>query len=145
MAAPRSAAAAPRAVEAGASWAQRIEALGLEGMTRQLALFCAWLGESAGEVRLALEPRAKHLLTEERRAAIERALGAQAGQELRLKIDVAAAPDAISPAAAEEKRVIERQRAAEAAIDGDPEVRAFKEAFGATVRPGSVQPVDGGK
>jgi len=48
-----------------------------------------------------------------------------------------------SPAAAEEKRVIERQRAAEAAIEGDPEVRAFKEAFGATVRPGSVQPVDG--
>ena len=38
-----------------------------------------------------------------------------------------------------------KERAAEAAIDGDPEVRAFKEAFGATVRPGSVQPVDGGK
>ena len=120
-----------------------IEALSLDGMTRQLALFCVWLGQADGTVRLALEARAKHLLTDERRAAIQRALSAQAGTELSLSIEVGVAPDALSPAAVEEKRVIERQRAAEAAIEADPQVRAFKESFGATVRPGSVQPVDG--
>ena len=124
-------------------WAQRIESLGLEGMIRQLALFCAWLGESDGEVRLALEPRAKHLLTEERRAAMQKALSLRAGTELQLRIEITAAPDVLSPAAAEEKRVVDRQRDAVASIEGDPEVRAFKEAFGATVRPGSVQPADG--
>ncbi len=124
-------------------WTQRIETLGLDGMTRQLARHCAWLGQAEGTVRLALEARARHLLSDERRAAIQRGLSAQAGTELTVSIEVGGGPDQLSPAAAEEKRVIERQRAAEAAIEADPQVRAFKEAFGATVRPGSVQPVDG--
>jgi DNA polymerase-3 subunit gamma/tau len=139
----RPAAAAPRAVVSDDPWTLRIEALGLDGMTRQLARHCAWMGETEGTVRLALETRTKHLLTEERRAAIQRALSAQAGAEISLSIEVGGETTALSPAAAEEKRLIERQRAAEASIEADPEVRAFKEAFGATVRPGSVQPVDG--
>ena len=73
----------------------------------------------------------------------QRALSAQAGAEISLSIEVGGETTMLSPAAAEEKRLIERQRAAEASIEADPEVRAFKEAFGATVRPGSVQPVDG--
>ena len=136
-------AAAPRAVVSDDPWTLRIEALGLDGMTRQLARHCAWMGETEGTVRLALETRTKHLLTEERRAAIQRALSAQAGAEISLSIEVGGETTMLSPAAAEEKRLIERQRAAEASIEADPEVRAFKEAFGATVRPGSVQPVDG--
>jgi DNA polymerase-3 subunit gamma/tau len=132
-----------RAAVSDDPWAQRIETLGLDGMTRQLARHCAWLGESDGNARLALETRAKHLLTDERRAAIQRALNAQSGGELGLVIEVGGVTDALSPAAAEEKRVIDRQRAAEAAIESDPQVRAFKEAFGATVRAGSVQPIDG--
>jgi len=138
--------AAPAARPAALSddpWTQRVEALKLDGMTRQLARHCAWVGETAEELRLSLEPRAKHLLTEERRAQIQRAFSAQAGGEIRLSIDIGTAGGALSPAATEEKRIVDRQRAAEAAIDGDPEVRAFKEAFGATVRPGSIQPVDG--
>ena len=112
-------------------------------MTRQLARHCAWLGETAEEVRLSLESRAKHLLNDERRVQIQRALSAQAGGEIRLHIEIGATTAALSPAATEEKRIVDRQHAAEAAIEGDPEVRAFKEAFGATVRPGSVQPLDG--
>ncbi|WP_029921286.1 DNA polymerase III subunit gamma/tau [Nevskia soli] len=141
---PARPAAPPRAaVNSDDPWALRIEAIGLDGMTRQLARHCAWVGESNGTVHLALEARTKHLLNEERRLAIQRALSAQTGSEISLNIEVGGATDLLSPAAADDKRVIERQRAAEAAIEGDPEVLAFKEAFGATVRPGSVQPVDG--
>ena len=141
--AAKPAAVAPRVIVSDDPWALRIEALGLDGMTRQLARHCAWVGETESTVRLALETRTKHLLTDDRRAAIQRALSAQAGAEVMVSIEVGGTADTLSPAAAEEKRVIERQRAAEASIEGDPEVRAFKEAFGATVRPGSVQPVDG--
>ncbi|MDB5977052.1 MAG: polymerase subunit gamma/tau [Nevskia sp.] len=140
---PKPAAPPPRAIISDDPWALRIEAIGLDGMTRQLARHCAWVGESSGAVHLALETRTKHLLTDERRTAMQRALSAQTGSEISLNIEVGGAADLLSPAAADEKRVIERQRAAEAAIEGDPEVLAFKEAFGATVRPGSVQPVDG--
>ena len=36
----------------------------------------------------------------------------------------------------------DRQRAAEQSIDSDPAVRAMREVFGATVRPGSVKPLN---
>ncbi|MBL6752574.1 MAG: DNA polymerase III subunit gamma/tau, partial [Nevskia sp.] len=123
-------------------WAQRIDAMGLDGMTRQLARHCAWVGESDGVARLALDPRAKHLLIEDRRGAIQRALSAHAGRTLAVEIAVLNSPDLLSPVAADERRVIERQRAAEAAVDNDPTVRAFRESFGASVRPGSIHPLE---
>jgi DNA polymerase-3 subunit gamma/tau len=130
-------------VQSDDPWTRRVEGLGLDGMTRQLARHCAWAGESADELRLSLEARARHLLNEERRLQIQQAFSAQAGAEVRVTIEVGAATDALSPAAAEDKRLIDRQRDAVAAIETDPAVLAFKEAFGATVRPGSIQPVDG--
>jgi DNA polymerase-3 subunit gamma/tau len=122
-------------------WAERIEALRLEGMTRQFARHCAWLGEAEGIVRLAVDASAKHLMTEERRAAIERALSA--GRDgLKVVVGIGNGGDALSPAAADQRGLLDRQRNAEAAIESDPNVRSFKEAFGATVRPNSVQPID---
>ena len=121
-----------------ADWAARVDALGLDGFAKQLARNCEWLGRSGDMVRLALDQRVKHLLQEDRRAAIEQALSKQAGAALRVQIELA--PGAKSPARLDEQREAERQRAAEQAIDGDPTVRALKEKFGATVRAGSVQP-----
>jgi DNA polymerase-3 subunit gamma/tau len=143
VAAATPAARTPAPVSEDTEWTQRIEALGLDGMTRQLARHCAWIGEADGAVSLGLDARAKHLLTEERRAAIQRALTAQYGRDVKVEVKVGGDGGALSPASAEERRLIERQHAAEAAIDADPTVQLFKDSFGATVRPGSVQPVDG--
>ena len=93
-------------------------------------------------VRLSLDPRAKHLLQDERRAAIERALSLQLGAAIRLQIELAMDVVAASPAQLDQQRETDRQRAAEAAIEADPAVRAFKELFGASVKPGSVRPLD---
>jgi DNA polymerase-3 subunit gamma/tau len=136
-------ATATKPYAADAPWDQQVEALGLDGMARQLARHCAWIADHGETVRLSLEARAKHLLTEERRAVIERALRARRGDEVRVVVEIGAASgDQLSPAGAEERRVIDRQRGAEAAIEADPVVRTFREAFGATVRPGSVQPIE---
>jgi DNA polymerase-3 subunit gamma/tau len=123
------------------SWSERIESLGLDGMTRQFARHCAWLGLADGQLRLAIDLRAKHLLTDERRAALARALEPQLGH-VRIEVAIGVPDDALSPAASDDKRLIDRQRAAESAIEADPVVRSFKAAFGATVRPGSVKPID---
>ena len=112
-------------------------------MTRQLARHCAWAGEEGGVVSLGLDARAKHLLTEERRAAMQRALSAQYGRAMKVEVKIGGDGGTLSPAGAEERRLIERQRAAEAAIEADPTVQSLKDTFGATVRPGSVQPIDG--
>jgi DNA polymerase III subunit gamma/tau len=123
-------------------WNARIEVLGLDGMTRQFARHCAWLGLADGVAHLALEARVKHLLTEERRSAVERALAEQIGAPLKLVVELSAGGDRLTPAAADEQRIVDKQRAAEVAIDADPTVRSFREAFGATVRPGSVRPLE---
>ena len=127
---------------AGLDWGARIEALGLDGMVRQFARHCAWLGEAEGTVRLAIDVRAKHLLNEDRRATVERVLSAEAGRPLRVVVDIGHGGPELSPAAADERKVVDRQREAEAAIESDPNIRSFRELFGATVRANSVQPLD---
>jgi DNA polymerase III subunit gamma/tau len=136
---PPKASAVPVAADAG--WAERMAALGLDGFAKQLARHCAWEGRAGAVVRLSLDPKVKHLLQDDRRAAIEQALSRQLGEAVRVQIDLAQSPVA-TPARLDEQRELERQRAAEVAIEADPTVRALKEKLGATVRAGSVQPID---
>jgi DNA polymerase-3 subunit gamma/tau len=126
-------------------WAERVEHLGLDGLIRQLARNCAWLGRDGDAVRLALDPRTKHLLQESRRVAIEQALARQLGAPVRLIVDIAAEPPAQTPAQLDQQRAAERNAAAEAAIESDPAIHQIKERFGATVRPGSIEPMGNGK
>jgi DNA polymerase III subunit gamma/tau len=140
---PAAAAASARpAVSADLPWAERVVALGLDGFAKQLARHCHWLGREGAVVRLALDPRMKHLLQDDRRATIEQALARELNEPLRVLIELAAAPVGPTPARLDEERDADRQRAAESAIDADPMVRALKEKLGATVRAGSVQPVE---
>jgi DNA polymerase-3 subunit gamma/tau len=139
------AAAAPGPVVAAAgdqSWIERVELLGLEGMNKQLARNCGWVSGGAGEVKLLLDSRMKHLLQEPRRVAIELALSRQMGVPQRLAIEIATEPLVATPAQMEQQRQAGRQTAAEAAIENDPVIQMFKERFGATVRPGSIQPIE---
>jgi DNA polymerase-3 subunit gamma/tau len=130
------------ALPADAPWDVRVDAMTLDGLPKQLARNCAWGGREGEVVRLSLDPRARHLLQDERRGAIERALAAQLGGPVHLVIELAMEEELASPAQLDQQRAIDRQRAAEAAIDADPAVRAFKELFGASVKPGSVRPLD---
>ncbi|HEX4895539.1 MAG TPA: DNA polymerase III subunit gamma/tau [Solimonas sp.] len=131
---------APR-LAADAAWPERVEAMSLEGFARQLARHCAIAAQTPGVLRLVLDSKARHLLVEERRAAIESALAQQLGEPVQLLIEVAEEVVA-SPATLEQQREIDRQRAAEAAILGDPVVKAFREQFGAQVRGGSIHPLN---
>jgi DNA polymerase-3 subunit gamma/tau len=135
--------AVPLVPAADLPWYARIDTLGLDGFARQLARNCVWIGREGDVVRLELDAKFKHLLTPERRSAIEAPLSGQLGRPLRLQIEIAQEALKDSPAQLEQQRATDRQRGAEQAIEADPVVRAFKQSFGATVRPGSVQPVNG--
>ena len=133
--------AVPRLPPQDLPWAERIDTLGVDGSAHQLARQCAWLGESEGVIRLSLTAAASFLLQEPRRVTLEQALSQQAGAPRRLVIEVASTEEnPLSPAQLEQQRAKERQRQAQVALDEDAVVRAFKEQFGATVRPGSIQP-----
>jgi len=140
VAKPTAAAAAP--ASNAEMWHALVDTLGLDGMTRQFARHCAWLSHETGVLRFALDPRAKHLQTEERRAAVEAVLSAKLGA-LRLEVEAITVPGQLHPAAVDEQKLIDRQRDAEKSIEHDPVVIGFRTLFGATVRAGSIQPSDG--
>ena len=130
----------PTPVADDAPWAVRVEALALTGLVKQLALQSVWTSLEGDALRLTLDVRHKHLLTEEHRGELQKALRTQTGRELHLVIDVGiGALD--TPAAQAAAALDARQKAAEAAIAEDPSVQAFQQHFGARVRAGSIKPV----
>ena len=140
-AAPAPSAAVPaQSVSADATWPQRVDAMALDGFERQLARHCAWSSRRGNLVHLTLDAKARHLMLEERRNAIEAALSAQLGEPIRLQIEIGT--DIESPATLQEQAERQRDQAAEQAILSDPVVRAFREQFGATVRGGSIHPLN---
>jgi DNA polymerase-3 subunit gamma/tau len=138
--APVAASAAVQKLPADTPWSERVEAMTLDVLSKQLARHSAWQGREGQQIRLLLDPKTKHLLQDERRLNIERALSAQLGESIQLTIEVAAVAAIASPAQQDQQRADDRQKSAETAIDNDATVRAFKDVFGATLKPGSVQP-----
>ncbi len=127
--------------DTGNGWSRQIEALKLDGMAKQLARHCAILEEDATDIRLTLATRSRHLYSESRRTEMEQALAVVNGRPKSLHIEIVDT-EVDSPARLDEQRIIQRQRDAETAIETDPAVRALRESLGASVLPGSVQPLD---
>ena len=141
-AAPVTAAATTATVSTdGGDWTSIVAALGLQGMSAQLAAHCVLVGRKGGLVRLKLDRAGEDF----RRPQVERRLAAALeqyyGEPVRLDIAVADGVE-VTPARLQAQAADERQRAAEQAIDADANVRALREVFGATVQPGSVKPLN---
>ncbi|MFT4045314.1 MAG: DNA polymerase III subunit gamma/tau [Solimonas sp.] len=122
-------------------WAAVADALAVEGFARQLVRNSGWLGRDGDLVRLALDAKARHLLNDERRTAIEHALSTQLGEAVRVRVEIAS-ESVQSPAQLAQQRDAQRLQDAEASIFADPVVRAFRDQFGATIKPGSIHPLD---
>ena len=124
-----------------AIWSERIAAMSIDGMSRQLAMNCAWTSFDNDHLRLTLDAKTKHLLQDDgRRLILQKALSAQFGREIQLSIDVGIG-SLDTPVAQLLAQGDARKKAAEAAIEQDPAVRAFREQFGAELRPGSIRPL----
>ena len=132
---------AAAAVPATDDWAALIDAMGLQGPTRQLASHCVWVGRSGDLVRLRLDAGNTHFRRRQMEDKLVAALSQHFGQPMRVEIDEAEAT-IMTPARHQALAADDRQRAAEQAIEGDPAVRAMRETFGATVKPGSVKPLN---
>jgi len=139
---PAPATAPPRAAPANVdSWESLVASLDLGGMNQQLALNCALKSRDGNRFQLTVASSYKHLLSKKREETLEAALSQRLGESVKVAIGV---EDAVSdtPAERQQTRQSERQHRAEAAIEDDSAVQAFKETFGAQINPGSVQPVD---
>ena len=128
----------PQPVADDAPWAVRLEALALKGLTKTLAYNAVWTSRDSDALRLTLDVKHKHLLTEERRTELQDALRIQLSAPIHLVIDVGIGaldtPAALAIAAQDAK-----QKAAETAIVEDERVKAFQQHFGASIRAGSIK------
>ncbi|MGB7903672.1 MAG: DNA polymerase III subunit gamma/tau [Steroidobacteraceae bacterium] len=141
--APSRTAAAASTAAAGSDWDAIVAALGLQGTVKHFAANCVMLERTAGRVRLRLDPAGDSFRRPQIEGRLAEALSQHYGETIRLEITQAEAPGEIfTPARRDAVAAEDRQRAAEQAIDGDPAVRAMREVFGATVRPGSVKPLN---
>jgi DNA polymerase III subunit gamma/tau len=135
-AADRSGSPAPGAQD----WGAIISALELQGATRQLAAHCVLVGRDRAVVRLALDPRSKFMRTSAVEEKLAQALTRYYGEPVRLEF-TAVAPQAETPAQADQRASQEEAESVRRAFESDPGVQGFRERFGATPLPETIRPV----
>ncbi len=122
-------------------WHQIVAGLQLGGVMQQLVAHCVMQELSDTQIHLALATTSAPLLNKEREASLREALVRYFGRPLKLQIELKDA-EGETPAGREARLQAERQAAAEAAIDSDPNVQSILDAFDGQVRPDSVQPIE---
>jgi DNA polymerase-3 subunit gamma/tau len=143
-AAPQAPQATPQpAASAGESdWATMVTQMSLAGIVRQLAAHCTLLGRQGNVVKLALDPEGEHYRTAMMEDKLVQALTTYYGQPMRVDFTVSSAATVNTPAKQMKQAAEDRVQNARAAIETDPNVRAMREVFGATVTPDSIRPND---
>jgi DNA polymerase-3 subunit gamma/tau len=122
-------------------WEQIIDAIGLVGMSRQLAQHCALRDFTESACALLLDAAHVQLRTPQVEHTLAQALSQHRGHPVKLTIEVGE-PGETTPAARQRRAREQRQQAAEQAIASDENVKAIQELFGAQIIPGSVRPLD---
>ncbi len=137
------AAVAPRDVSAAGAddWPAILAALNLNGVAAQLAAHCTLEQLGVTQLRLRLDAQGETYRRPQVEQRLAEALSKHFGRPLRLEIQVGETPVEDTPARRQARVEDERQRAAQDAIESDPNVRALRDMFGATVQPGSIKPI----
>jgi DNA polymerase III subunit gamma/tau len=137
--------AAPPAAASGSDgdWNAMVAQMNLGGITRQLAANCAFLGRQGNKVRLSLDPEGAHYRTNMMEDKLRQALSTYYGEAVVLEFTEGGGGEAIiTPARQIKAAADDRLQNARAAIENDPNIRAMKDMFGATVTPESIRPTD---
>lgn len=122
-------------------WSELVESLSITGLTKQLALHMApsvW-NETLLELLIDIEHEAIHSATREKE--LIKALQNNLGGNIKITVRVDN-PVAETPAQQKQRQIREKQEAAEQSIMSDQGVNKIVDAFGATVAPGSIRPVN---
>jgi DNA polymerase-3 subunit gamma/tau len=116
--------------------------LNLNGIVRQLAAHCTFHGRHGNVVKLTLDPEGEHYRTAMMEDKLAQALTTFYGQPVRLEFTVSSSAAANTPARQMKAAAEDRVQQARASIETDPNVRAMRDIFGATVTPDSIRPTD---
>jgi DNA polymerase-3 subunit gamma/tau len=140
------AAAIPAATSAAApataaDWPAIVALMNLQGMVKELAAHTTFTSRQGNKVQLVLDTDGEHFRRPQLEEKLAQALSAYFGEPVRLELSVA--DRALDTLARQQKAAADdRVQQARAAIENDPNVRAMRDMFGATVTPDSVRPTD---
>ena len=122
-------------------WAADIDAMGLVGLTRELAFNCLVVESSEQSIKLRLDPGHEQLTAAKIKQKLGHALERYCGRALRVEIEITA-PNGETPALAQQREAELRRQAAVQAIENDSDVKAICDTFGAQIDTQRVRPVD---
>ncbi len=124
------------------AWLHGFEALGLSGLTRNLAAHCVVEADDGSELTLRLDPSQAAMQAEVHVERIREALAA-AGVERRLTIVDGALPEDVeTPRQRADRLAAERHAQAVEALQADPQIQKLQQTFGARLIEASVKPAD---
>ena len=122
-------------------WTAIVAQLNLTGPSSQLAAHCVLKGKDGNKVQLALDAEGETFRRPTLEERLAQALSTYYGEPIKLEIasigDVTNTPARMQKAAADD-----RMQNARASIESDPNIRAMRDIFGATVQPDSIRPTE---
>lgn len=122
-------------------WQAMVAQMNLQGMVKELAAHSTFAAKQGNKVQLVLDADGEHFRRPQLEEKLAQALSAYFGEPVRLELSVA--DRALDTLARQQKAAADdRVQQARAAIENDPNVRAMRDMFGATVQPDSVRPTD---
>jgi DNA polymerase III subunit gamma/tau len=123
------------------NWPAVVEAAGVTGMARQLALNCVPVGFEQNLLTLSLDQAAADRRTRAIEDKLVQALSKYLGREVRIAFETAQS-GLNSPA--RQRAVAEQEKVARAAaaFESDPAVKGLRERFGAEIDTSSVKPAN---
>jgi DNA polymerase III subunit gamma/tau len=122
-----------------ANWSMVVEAAGLTGMVRQLALNCVPASFESSLLTLKLDHAAADWRTKPIEDKLVQGLSKYLGKDIRVSFE-AAATEVDTPAKQRMQAEQERVARAASAFEADPAVKGLRERFGADVDAASVKP-----
>ena len=123
------------------NWREIVDALGLGGLVKQLAINCTFKQREDNAVNLEIESGHSNLINPKAKQRLQQALGEYFNIDANLNIKVVQQIETESPAKTVQRETSERQQQAEKSIDEDSFAQSLKEQFNAEIIPGSVKPV----
>ncbi|MEQ9062522.1 MAG: DNA polymerase III subunit gamma/tau [Gammaproteobacteria bacterium] len=114
-------------------WTVTVDSLAIVGLARELARNSALTGCAGDVLHLAIAPQFDRLAQRRHIETLEAALAAHLGRAVRLDVRVTDDATLQTPTQQRSAEAAARQREAEAAIDGDPNVRVLRDTFDAVV------------
>ncbi|MBE9568446.1 MAG: hypothetical protein IMF14_07095, partial [Proteobacteria bacterium] len=126
---------------ASSDWREVVNALGLGGLVKQLAINCTMKQRDGCNIVLQIETGHSNLINAKAKQRLQQALGEYFNIDAQLHIEVAGQIKSESPAQTIKRETVQRQQQAEQSIDEDSFTRSLKETFNAEIIPGSVKPV----